>query len=574
MPEIVPSDDRPASLARQTAEGVTDRPSIAAGSARVSSRDNGRTGSMTFSTGFVHARATCLAWVARNEWTLIGLVLVAVLARFIHLYVQYPMVPTSPDFGSGWYNWTDQSRYFRSSLAWAHLDFDASQHWYLPAYPLIGALFVALHPADPYLIPNLLCFLLTAWLMTRLARFIMPDMPMAGLIGALAFMATSGLRFISVKAWIEPWTTTLLAPLLYGLLLATLRFAARPNVRYAVLCGVIWGAIAMTRPTEATWTALPSVVLCTVSLFLSAADRRTKLAAALAGTLSAAGMLALLFAIHLTIYGWAPGRYISDSLLTGFEWRLIPIRWVTLILDPAPTHEMAGPGLAFQFWWIMPGFAGMLGAMIAGAKRPSASLLVGATLIVHYAVYLSYRDLHPEGLWRFGNYHYFKWTQPILGFYAVVFCWMIFRGPRWAALLGALVVAFACCWRVSFYPAPDTAGDVRFVDSHRIAIASGLSSPDLALLLEASGSFDAIYSGQQRIEEGGRIWYENNDVKAWPLPHGLALSPLRVIPPGEGYVLLDSGITVAPDAVPQIVRQVLTFGVPWRHSRLAVRPPG
>eukprot|EP01035_Chromulina_nebulosa_P034043 gene34043-45631_t len=70
-----------------------------------------------------------------------------------------PLRPLTAEATAGWWSWSDQFRYLRAATAWAGGDLDPAQHWYWPGYPLLAAPFVGLTPAQPFLIPDLLCLL-------------------------------------------------------------------------------------------------------------------------------------------------------------------------------------------------------------------------------------------------------------------------------------------------------------------------------------------------------------------------------------------------------------------------------
>jgi hypothetical protein len=118
----------------------------------------------------------------------------------------------------------------------------------------------------------------------------------------------------------------------------------------------------------------------------------------------------------------------------GFDWRLLPSRWVTLILDPRPLFP-EGRGIIEVYPWMVPALAGTAVYLITPDRRSSRvahAIIIGAA-VTYLAAYLCYRDLHPYGIWRFINYHYFKWVFPVFGFYALLLLHDVLLRParRW-----------------------------------------------------------------------------------------------------------------------------------------------
>ena len=512
-------------------------------------------------------------------------VLLVSLWLYLDAYHHYPMVPRQPSMHDGWWNWTDQGRYYRESLAWAGGDLRPSQHWYLPLYSLLGALFVPFNRAEPFLVPDTMCFGLSGVLLCALAPRLAPELPFARFWGALAFFAADLTFHVSnisaqfaIKSWVEPWTTTPTAPLLLGLLLAALALRERPSAGLAALCGGLWGLILMTRPTEATWSSLPAILFCAVAVVRAKLPVAARVRAATAGIGAALLLAGVTVWLHWIVWGWSWGDYFLQSLGTGFELRLLPLRWSWLVLDARPAHERF-QGLAVVFPWVLPGFAGILAAILARRSDRPVHLLVGGAIVVHWCVYLCYRDLHPEGLWRFSNYHYFKWTQGLLCFYALLLVLALgralLRRTDRAAVAGAIgIVLLCCCWHVRMVDVPGRADAVTVRGPHELLVRGGLTRPDLAVLVPASGGEDAIYGGPDGIDEGGRSFGYNGDLKAWPLPGGFALSALRPLPTGDALIHLTPDVNVPADAHPRLVRMTLVFGLPCaiQPHRAVCRP--
>lgn len=323
----------------------------------------------------------------------------------------------TPTAAMGWWAWWDQGRYQSAAVAWAHGVTTARFHWYMPAYPLLGAPFVGLTPADPFLVPDLACLIGTLWLFSALASRLLDDIKGSVPLACLLFVAsTLVLPDRVLWAWVVPWTTTPETLCLFAALLAAVRLLERPRRRDAFLLGLAGVAIAGVRPVEAMIVLLLAGVVTVPVLLARRMLRPDLLAAALVGGLLPLGLFG---AAYLAVWGPRLSPYVISSANIGFEPRLLPIRWVTLMIDPRPLYP-DGRGLAEVFFWIAPGFAGMA-ATLVGTRRTllPAHILVVATMCADIVLFLIYRDLHPTGLWRFGSFHYFKWTLPLFALYAL-----------------------------------------------------------------------------------------------------------------------------------------------------------
>ena len=166
-------------------------------------------------------------------------------------FARFVVSPGSPPDGYGWWSWWDQGKYLESATAWAHGALSPALHWYLPGYPLLAAPFVWLGPADPFLLPDLACFIASLLLFARLASRLLGRTRHAAAIGVLIFVATSAVPPLALVSWVLPWTTTPTAVCLFGGLLAAARFLAQPRPRDAFLAAFAGIATAWFRPAEA-----------------------------------------------------------------------------------------------------------------------------------------------------------------------------------------------------------------------------------------------------------------------------------------------------------------------------------
>ncbi len=464
-----------------------------------------------------------------------------------------------PDF-SVFFDGADQGRYLEAARAWAVFDLTPSRHHYLPLYPMLGALFVWLTPAQPFMLPDLVCLLAALMLFIRIGRRLAAGWSDSAI--ALCFMVAvlSG-KWMVFWVWIMPWTSTGSAPLQFASVLLALRFGEQPDAARATALGACIGLVAGFRPSDA------GVLAATgggYALFILVRSRASTRAWALVAGAAFAGLLAGLLpwlVAHYEIFGAAGGPYVQKSAAIGFEWRLLPMRWVTLVIDPRPLLPN-GAGMAEVLPWVIPGIAGMLAALIPRPGRPvGPAAFVAATVTLHVALYLTYRDLNPDGLWRFVNIHYFKWIFPFLTLWAAQFVAALVTGrPERTGALAALVVTLALfAWR-PLLRKPDAAA-VTYLQGaagESVRLPEGLSRLDRALFLDLSGAWEAIHAGKFVLHDGQATFASQFDFKVLPLRRGALLFPLRPLPPGPAVLDLPPGIGLrTPDDARDYVQAVV-----------------
>ncbi|WP_159348373.1 hypothetical protein [Roseomonas harenae] len=121
-----------------------------------------------------------------------------------------------PDF-EGWWAGFDQRAYLTAAHAWAAGDLTPGLHHYLAGYQLLAAPFVGLLPAQPFVIADLACALLSLFLLVATARRLAPDEPWVPAMGALAFLIVTMSSRAAVSIWAVPWSTTPAVPLILAL---------------------------------------------------------------------------------------------------------------------------------------------------------------------------------------------------------------------------------------------------------------------------------------------------------------------------------------------------------------------
>ena len=462
----------------------------------------------------------------------------------------------------GWWGWFDQGMYLRATQAWAAGQLDPALHWYFPGYPLLAAPFLAVTPIDPFIVPDVLCLGLAGLSFVALCARLVPR-PGVPTLAAIVWTVTITASPLGMRMWVEPWTTTPAAVLTYASLWLLLRQIDRPSARDAAGLGLAAGAVLLFRPTDA------AVLLVITGLVAGLVVlRRRDWRSAVAGLGGVAVAILVFAGLYTALYGLTQSQYLAGSGTIGFEWRLLPLRWVTLVVDPrglVPNED----SLTQAFWYVLPGIAGCA-ATLATARGTAlarhAAILAAVT--AHLVVYLIYRDLHPQGLLRYGNYHYFKWLLPVLGFYAVLLVaapiWYGYRRRGWAAAAVAAGALF--CWRAEFVPDGRT-GIV--ANPHTLMLPDGIGPLNGAVRVTAKEAFSETYLGDYGMEAGGVRWASNAAIKAQPVPYGFLFIGLRALPPGAARVDFPPDVFLTADPPPAMGRQAIVFSPPFNGGWLA-----
>ena len=498
-------------------------------------------------------RSRSILSTRRVELAAIVVMLVWATLKYRAAHAGHFAVRDDPAFPS-WWEWNDQGKYYTAAKAWAEGQLDPKLHWYFPGYALLGAALFWLMPGQPFYLVDLVCLLAFALAFVALAGRLAPEIRFIRAYAAIVFVLTVVLTRYNMKSFVEPWTTTPTAPISLAALVLTLRLWERPNARRgagrAALAGLVAGSLVLFRPVD---TAPILLAIAGTSAVAVGRPWRRGGKLALAG---AAGVIVPIVAcalLYLAVYGTQESLYLLQSSQTGFEWRLIPLRWITIFVSPRPAFP-DDYSLSQTFPWIIPGVAGMVACLVTsrGAARLRHFLVIGA-LSLHCTLFLAYRDLQPPSLFRFSSYHYFKWCFPVFGLYAGLLLLQVARSRRrWMAwTAGSAVTAALFSLRVDYSP---VAADYGVASGpHTLLLPAAPQSVMDAVFVPAEGLFQAIYLSSYEMHIGDRMFGANADFKAFPVPGGLLFTALRPMPAGPATVEFRAGVTLT-GAAPELMR--------------------
>lgn len=308
-----------------------------------------------------------------------------------------------------WQHFGDQSLYMKSALAFAGLDFDPSRHHYPPLYPLVAALFVRLFPVDPFVFTNVVSVAGSTALLAAVFGRVIGRRPAA--LCALAFLVLPGIMW---ETFVVPWTSTLATLLVFLALwrLARLETARAVSPAESLLFSAILGLIVPTRPLDAA-VALLLYPFWLAGLWRAGHGRTAARVGRMVPhlvALTAGGLPGpmILFGTDLLIYGRLSSPYLRGfGQREIFSWSTIPEKFVSIYLDSASLYVEPGQVVFRRFPWMLVGFLAIVVCLALGSLWLRAAALAA---IVQLTIYVAFDDLLPNGLYRYFNYHYFRWA--------------------------------------------------------------------------------------------------------------------------------------------------------------------
>ncbi|MGF6599993.1 hypothetical protein P3T23_004727 [Paraburkholderia sp. GAS448] len=450
----------------------------------------------------------------------------------------YPATPgNSQQFPLGWWGWADQGEYIRSARAMADFDFSSSKHFYPPLYPFLGAIFVHWLPNHPFWFVDLASLLWFSTVFILLSRRYV-----AGWIATLLFIFSILLNYTIFKDFFIPWTSTASAALLstgiYGLLrlhnIADNHGNAdqHPTAFASFVISLAIGLIAASRPVDALVGGILWLGYVWRASRISA-DHGTKINAPLVKFFLAAlvGLLVgpvIFITFNYLVHGSILGAYVQVASSMGYFPANIPqklysffVDGYTLYLEPASSLLQHYPWLAFS----------IVGLVYVFIRADWLLRTIAFAVLLQFILYLPYGDLLPNGLWRYSNVHYFKWTFPYLALFAWLFVdflareWKIDRKSFFVWLGLSLIVIFSLStirMKIDLKAIGLLPGHA--IDSENqshILLGGGNQRMDFIDITGLRGGFTQIYMGHHRMWVDGAELHLKQDFRVFPAPWGV-----------------------------------------------------
>lgn len=214
----------------------------------------------------------------------------------------------------GWYQtWSDQRRYYAQTKAFTSFKINPDTFQFPILYPLLGALLLPILPQDPFLVVNVILFLITLFLTYLIISKSFGKEK--GLYGMIMLISIN--RF--VYDFVTPWTTSLTAPLFLGLFFIT-QFSSY-SLKKSAIATVLIGLVGLTRP--------PDVLFCLPLLISFILKSRHKTVKNILIDFSLVAIVLLGFILIFTLFnfmvaGNVQGPYL-ERLTTRFKPDISPL---------------------------------------------------------------------------------------------------------------------------------------------------------------------------------------------------------------------------------------------------------
>jgi len=422
----------------------------------------------------------------------------------------------------GFVFWSDQDRYLQSARAFARGDLHPDQHWYPLLFPLLLAPFAGLPPLYEALIPDFACYVLAYLGFRRFAR----GFGLGPVGAAVLFVPTTIAWPHTGDSWIQPWTTTPSAALIWGALALAadvLRDTPRATrTGRMIACGAMLGLIPVSRPGDIVISGI-------IGLFMLVALVRRGTWRSLVPLVGAALVpLVVAAVLHLAIYGAVPSDYMRLSATYGEQFGRIGWKAYVLLIEPRPWYP-EGRGLFAVLPWVPFGLCGIVHAALVRRDRMVAAMTALA-LLAYCTMALCYMDLVPSGLWRFGNVHYFKWVLPAIGLFGWIALRDARRRPRLTLALVAAMLALTSLRiapvrasvdepaRLVVFAGPMAAYADIYNAHSTLSDRAGVlrNSFDFHLVPMADPAGRVVGVAQRRDFAGDERWMNPGDLALWP----------------------------------------------------------
>lgn len=456
----------------------------------------------------------------------IRFILLIITIAYIIAYFNIPATPgnypsTHP---LGWWGWFDQGQYLLSAEALTHGDLTPEKHYYPPLYPALGAIFLNWSSGHMYFVLNLLALLWFAYVFVRFSdRYI----PRWG--STLLLFGTTVFSYKLFEQYVIPWTSTLsislLASGILGLVwLDEIRDGIRSRISWiqVLLVALSLGLIVPTRPADSVVGAIIGVGLLTG--YWNAREATPQSVPLISHFLlsviigSIIGPL-FFFSFNTIIFGSPFGGYMHAINGNGFFLGDLAEKFVSIWLDGFSLYGEKNAGLIEHYPWLLISFSGLIWALTRGDRSLK---LIALAIVLHFIIYLPYNDLLPNGVWRYYNIHYFKWTFPFLALLAVLLIrnllvsWHQKTGwiPPLILLVGIPILLLSIRFTIDTIPAsPDIKNNPAEI-SFNLPPDKKIDFIDIKGL---SGGFTDIYFGSHRLLLDGHELKVVKDYRLLPI---------------------------------------------------------
>jgi hypothetical protein len=458
----------------------------------------------------------------------------------IFYIIVYFFIPGTPGnhpgvHPSGWWGWFDQGKYILSANAFAQFNFSPDKHFYPPLYPVLGAIFLKWSSGHMFFLINLGALIWFAYVFIKFSDLYMPRW-----VGVALLFGTTIFNYTLFENYVIPWTSTIAVALLASGILGLVWLSEIKNGERDKLSGLqvffvaaCLGLLVPTRPGDA-------VVGCVIGLGLLICYwrihrqsinlvPRPMIFIVLVAIGSIIGPL-LFLGFNILVFGSPLGNYVQVASSNGFFPADLMEKFFSIWLDGFTLYGEPNSGLTERYPWLFISLAALLWILIRG---DGAQRSVAVAVILLFVLYLPYGDLLPNGLWRFLNIHYFKWTFPFMALFAALLIqqtWFAWRERKELFLTSSLLLGIPFLL-LSLHLVLDMEPVSTRTTSNHEDISFELPSKkiDFVDFNGLSGGFADVYFGMHRLILDGKELTRVRDYRLLPMSWGARLVFIRPV---------------------------------------------
>jgi hypothetical protein len=538
---------------------------------------------------FRHAFSQTMALRFRGGYLerLVPAYLFAVGIAYCLLYYFSPVRPRAgAQYPLGWYGWADQGEYLKSAVAFAFGDLSGTEHLYPPLYNFLAAPFVYILPTHPHFVPDLAFLLIYVFALTTISRQIYGPLLAPAVLTVLMISAP----LLSITQWVIPWTTSLQAALVSGLLLCYSAFERRgsPFVLsgrrdYILFCAffLAYGALLPTRPLDLI--ALFPFALCffaRVTIATAAAFPRDRRAKAFGACVLAAGSSGLIFvvfyfAFNVAVFKSPFGSYVASISQFRYDFTTIFEKAYSIFSNSAALYGEGGQAFFERVPLLGPAFALCI---VTAIVHNDVRRWIIICAFLQITMYLPYGDLLPTGVFRYYNLHYFKWLYPwifvIAAGQAIVWIRSYRSKDGWKplAVAVAITVIVANIWIVPTHTERVT--DAKSVADNTVSIT--LKQPRDVNFIDIQGlrgGFTDFYFGNHAAVLDGTITINRRDMRLLPIANGARMLFSRTAHFSTLLLKPDPAVKVDPSGLSTVESFRFAFACRFHDCKDAATPP-
>lgn len=484
-------------------------------------------------------RSQLVALDANENNLIVKLFFIALLICYLMIYLRHPALPgNNIQHPLGWWGWFDQGQYILSAKSFAQFDFSAKNHHYPPMYSLIGALFYKLVPNHPFIMFNLGSFLFFAYTFLKVSRAYI------GYAAALiAFTVTVVGNKLIFEQFVVPWTSTFAVAIISVLILILKHIETNYEIKPIKLwiTGLFATIVSLIFPLRMidSIVILPFCCLFLFYLYKSYPAKKdgNKLSYlfmhSLVGLSCFSAVIILYVLFNLKLSGHPLGNYFLINMGNGYHPADLLEKAYSIFLDGHTLYIEKGTGLLIRYPWMLLSLFGIAIALLSG---PMLIRVIAISIVLQFAIYLPYGDFLPNSIFRFLNIHYFKWTFPYLGMFAIYYFIKLYKNRQrktWfrftiAASIISLLFVLSVRLNINSYNQNDS-DFVLDIEKNAVVVNvnNNRSELDFIDIHGISGGFTELYFGQHTVHVDGQPLKWVKDYRFLPMTSGLRVMFIR-----------------------------------------------